>query len=114
MRGPTSGQIGIASHLPAGPSPARSRQDANGLFRCLFLVPLALALTGCGESKSRVVLYCAQDQEVAEKVLRDFTRATGYEVAAHYDTEADKSVSIYEELVRERGRPRCDVHWNNE
>jgi iron(III) transport system substrate-binding protein len=75
-------------------------------------------LTGCGssapEAKSRVVLYCAQDREFAEQVLDDFNRANGLEVVPRYDTEANKSVSLYEELVREARRPRCDVHWNNE
>ena len=78
----------------------------------LFLA--ALAVAGCGNSKSRVVLYCAQDQEFAEQVLGEFTSRTGLPVAPRYDTEADKSVSLYEELVKEAGRPRCDVHWNNE
>jgi iron(III) transport system substrate-binding protein len=61
-----------------------------------------------------VVLYCAQDQEFAEEVLPEFTGRTGLAVAPKYDTEADKSVSLYLELVREKERPRCDVYWNNE
>src|SRR6516162_3550104 len=73
----------------------------------------ALAL-GCNGGTKRVVLYCAQDREFAESVLADFTARTKLDVAAKYDTEADKSVSLYEELVREKDRPRCDVHWNNE
>ncbi len=71
-------------------------------------------LPGCGSSKPRVVLYCAQDQEFAEEILPEFTRRAGLEVAPKYDTEADKSVSLYLELVREKNRPRCDVFWNNE
>src|SRR5207253_4816822 len=31
-----------------------------------------------------------------------------------YDTEANKAVGLYEDLIREASRPRCDVHWNNE
>ncbi|MFL5340008.1 MAG: extracellular solute-binding protein, partial [Gemmataceae bacterium] len=70
---------------------------------------------GCSSSESkRVVLYCAQDREFAESILADFRSRTGLAVAPKYDTEADKSVSLYEELIREKGRPRCDVHWNNE
>jgi iron(III) transport system substrate-binding protein len=61
-----------------------------------------------------VVLYCALDREFADQVFGDFTRATGLEVAPRYDTEANKSVGLYEDLVREAARPRCDVHWNNE
>src|SRR6185312_8146901 len=69
---------------------------------------------GCRSAKSRVVLYCAQDREFAEAIFAEFAERTGLEVAPKYDTEADKSVSLYEELIRERDRPRCDVHWNNE
>jgi iron(III) transport system substrate-binding protein len=80
---------------------------------------LAAGLSGCRQSGSgnvsaRVVLYCAQDREFAEEVLKQFADKTGLEVVPRYDTEANKSVSLYEELVREARRPRCDVHWNNE
>jgi iron(III) transport system substrate-binding protein len=61
-----------------------------------------------------VVLYCAQDREFAEKILADFTRDSGQAVTTRYDSEANKSVGLYEDLVREAPRPRCDVHWNNE
>ncbi len=67
-----------------------------------------------GGSSSRVVLYCAQDQEFAEESLKEFARRTGLEVAPKFDTEKDKSVSLYLELLKEKGRPRCDVFWNNE
>jgi len=60
------------------------------------------------------VLYCAQDKEFAEGACEQFKKQTGIAVAARYDTEADKSVSLYEELVREADRPRCDAFWNNE
>ena len=76
-------------------------------------VALAAAL-GCGSQKKRVVLYCAQDQEFADQVLGEFTQRTGLKVDPKFDTEADKSVSLYVELVNEKARPRCDVHWNNE
>jgi iron(III) transport system substrate-binding protein len=47
-------------------------------------------------------------------VFDDFQKQTGLTIAPRYDTEATKSVSLYEELMREKDRPRCDVHWNNE
>ena len=75
---------------------------------------LPLFAGGCGGSSNRVVLYCAQDQEFAELVLGEFAKRTGIRVDPKYDTEADKSVSLYAELVQEKNRPRCDVHWNNE
>lgn len=83
------------------------------MTNCLLGLTLLVAV-GCGSAKPRLVLYCAQDEEFAEKVLADFSARTHLDVAPKYDTEANKSVSLYTELVREKGRPRCDVHWNNE
>ncbi len=85
---------------------------------CFFLALLAsalLVLGGCGSgSDQRVVLYCALDREFAEVILRDFQDATGLEVVPRFDAEANKSVGLIEDLLREAGHPRCDVHWNNE
>ncbi|HEY7427525.1 MAG TPA: hypothetical protein VH682_25050, partial [Gemmataceae bacterium] len=87
----------------------------RSLTFCCCLV-LLLCCAGCPRSASepRVVLYCAQDQEFAVPVLDEFGRLSGLTVAPKYDTEADKSVSLYQELVAEKNRPRCDVFWNNE
>lgn len=79
-----------------------------------ILVGLALGLAGCHRSESRAVVYCAQDREFAEGLFSDFELDTKLAVATKYDTEANKSVSLAAELEREAGRPRCDVHWNNE
>src|SRR5262245_23321746 len=82
-------------------------------MRCVICFVLVLA--GCsGGSESRVVLYCAQDQEFAEAVFGDFTARTQLDIAPKFDTEANKSVGLYEDIVREAQRPRCDVFWNNE
>ena len=81
----------------------------------LVCVCAFLGTSGCGTSaKNRVVVYCAHDREFAEDVLREFARRTGLEVVPRFDTEANKAVGLYEDLVREASRPRCDVHWNNE
>jgi iron(III) transport system substrate-binding protein len=80
-----------------------------------WFIFLLLTLGGCGSpARPRVVLYCAQDREFAEQILDEFNRRHRQEVVPRYDTEANKSVSLYEDLVREARRPRCDVHWNNE
>ena len=84
------------------------------LSSCHLVILSCFAASGCGSAKSRVVLYCAQDQEFADLVLGEFTQRTGLKVDPKFDTEADKSVSLYVELVNEKARPRCDVHWNNE
>lgn len=78
-----------------------------------LLVAIGLA-AGCHKADERVVVYCAQDQEFAEGVFADFTAETKLAVAPKFDTEANKSVSLAAELEQEAGRPRCDVHWNNE
>jgi iron(III) transport system substrate-binding protein len=77
---------------------------------------LLACAAGCGQpaAEPRVVLYCAQDEEFASALLDDFRKQTGLPVVPKYDTEADKSVSLYQELVSEKKRPRCDVFWNNE
>jgi iron(III) transport system substrate-binding protein len=82
--------------------------------RFLGLIPLSLLLSGCPRGKPRVVLYSAQDREFAEAVLASFREQTGLDVAEKFDTEANKSVGLYNEIVAEKGRPRCDVFWNNE
>lgn len=73
-----------------------------------------LLVAGCHRPEERVVVYCAQDQEFAEGVFADFTAESTLAVAPKFDTEANKSVSLAAELEQEAGRPRCDVHWNNE
>jgi iron(III) transport system substrate-binding protein len=82
-------------------------------FLCAVLV--WVGVTGCRNGgRPQVIVYCAQDQEYAEPIFRDFTRTTGIEVRAVYDSEAVKTVGIANRLLAERGRPVCDVFWNNE
>lgn len=83
-------------------------------MRPALVLVLALLATGCGRSSPRVMLYCAQDREFAEQVFGEFTKRTGLTVTPHFDTEANKSVSLALELERDARRPRGDVHWNNE
>ena len=84
-------------------------------IRGALLALLTAAVAGCPPTgPSRVVLYCAQDKEFAEGVLGEFRQKTGMEATPKFDTEADKSVSLYVELVKDKDRPRCDVFWNNE
>jgi len=87
-------------------------------MRSLFLITLALlpfvAALGCQRAENRVVAYCSQDPDFAERVFADFRAETGLTVAPKFDTEANKSVGILAELQAEAGRPRADVHWGNE
>ena len=61
-----------------------------------------IVFAGCTpRPNSRVVLYCAQDEEFAKGLLETFHQRTGIEAVPKFDTEADKSVSLYLELVQE-------------
>jgi iron(III) transport system substrate-binding protein len=75
---------------------------------------LLVLATGCAQPRERVIVYSAQDPEFADELFRTFSERTGIATDAKYDTEANKSVSLYAELVNEKDRPRCDVWWNNE
>lgn len=80
----------------------------------LLILPILTTVNGCNARQPRVVLYCAQDKEYAEQILADFTRETGIQVDIRCDTEAAKTVGLYEAIVREKQHPRCDLFWNNE
>src|SRR5690242_7881658 len=87
------------------------------MFSCRWLSVLLMLLSSMGctrDSTSRVVVYCAHDREFAEEILKDFEKQSGLKVDVRYDTEANKSVGLYDDLIREAKQPRCDVHWNNE
>jgi iron(III) transport system substrate-binding protein len=86
---------------------------AAKLLAVIGLVPL-VCLSGCGKAQSRVVVYCAQDREFAEVIFEDFKQKTSLEVTPKYDIESEKSVGLALEISREKNRPRCDMHWNNE
>jgi iron(III) transport system substrate-binding protein len=80
----------------------------------LLVAACCLVAFGCAPRAPRVVLYCAQDREFAVDLLADFRQQSGLEVVPKFDTEANKSVGFYTEIVAEKDRPRCDVFWNNE
>jgi iron(III) transport system substrate-binding protein len=97
-----------------------------------WLAPLAFLLAGCPGSghdagvapagsatptaseEARVVVYCAHDREYAEPILDGFTKETGIQVDAKWDSEAAKTTGLTQALLAERARPRCDLFWSNE
>jgi iron(III) transport system substrate-binding protein len=81
-----------------------------------ILAVLLMPVLSCTPAKSQgqVIAYCAQDQEYAEPIFREFTRQTGIEVRAVYDSEAVKTVGMANRLLAERKHPQCDVFWGNE
>jgi iron(III) transport system substrate-binding protein len=66
------------------------------------------------KSGSQVIAYCAQDQEYAEPILREFSKEAGIKARAVYDNEAVKTVGLANRLLAERQHPQCDVFWGNE
>ena len=88
----------------------------------LIAVIAALLLPALSSAKRRaqaasgklVILYCAQDQNYAEPLLKQFEKETGIKVKAVYDSEAVKTVGLANRLLAERSHPQCDVFWGNE
>lgn len=79
----------------------------------IFLV--LILLIGCTrEATKEVVVYTSVDQVFSEPILDDFEKKTGIKVKAVYDVEASKTVGLVNRLIAEKGRPKCDVFWNNE
>lgn len=82
--------------------------------RNILLLLLLLGLHRADAASRFVVIYTSQDQEYAEPILRDFTRQTGVDARAVYDSEAVKTVGLSNRLLAEQNHPQCDVFWNNE
>src|SRR5687768_17042666 len=59
--------------------------DPEPLMRRLTLL-VALVVVGCQRSEKRVVVYCAQDPEFAERVFGDFGTESGLTVAPKFDS----------------------------
>ena len=76
---------------------------------------LLLLLCGCGTGgKDALVVYTSQDRVYAEGILAEFTRRTGVEVRPVYDSEAVKTLGLFNRLVAESENPQCDLFWSNE
>jgi iron(III) transport system substrate-binding protein len=89
-----------------------TQRRAAGLSLACGLVGV---FSGCApHARQEVVVYTALDEEFSRPIFEGFTRATGITVQAKYDVESTKSVQLTQEILAERGRPRCDLFWNNE
>ncbi len=85
------------------------------MSRLLSIASASLLVAGCWTASGpEVVVYTALDREFSEPIFAEFTRETGITVLPKFDTEATKTVGLAEAILAERGRPRCDVFWNNE
>ncbi len=79
-----------------------------------LLAGLLVASCQKNDETPYVVVYTAHDQIYSEPVFQKFTKETGIEVRAVYDTEAVKTAGLVSRLIAEADAPRCDVFWNNE
>lgn len=89
----------------------------QGAAACLLGL-LSAVTAGCGglaaKSAEEVVVYTALDAEFSVPILRKFEKQTGIRVREQTDAESTKTVGLYNRLVAEQRRPRCDLFWNNE
>lgn len=84
----------------------------HSVFSRLVFVCIAFVVWtswSCTEKKAS-----ALDRHFSQPILREFSKQTGIEVRAKYDTESTKSVGLTNQIRAERERPKCDVSWNNE
>ncbi|MEL6499274.1 MAG: extracellular solute-binding protein [Planctomycetota bacterium] len=93
------------------------------------LTLLLAALVGCGgespesdaggsqspsEPTRSVVLYTSADDYLVDQVVAVFEQRTGIDVLVVGDTEATKTVGLYQRLMNEKDAPRADVWWSSE
>ena len=62
---------------------------------------LLLSLAGCWTSSGpEVVVYTAQDEEIAKPIFEDFSKATGIAVRPKFDAESSKTVGLFKAIER--------------
>lgn len=84
------------------------------MAQAIAIAALGTMVSCSGTKQDSVVVYTALDEIYSRPILDAFTAETGIPVQAVYDTEAAKTTGLVTRLISERGRPRCDVFWNNE
>ena len=85
-----------------------------GVILVTILVLVELFANRASRTRAQAIAYCAQDQDYAEPILRDFQKQTGVKVLPVYDSEAVKTVGLANRLLAERSHPQCDLFWGNE
>jgi iron(III) transport system substrate-binding protein len=76
---------------------------------------MLLLASGCSQKNSQqIVIYTSVDRHLAQPIFQQFEAHTGTTVLAVFDSEANKTVGLYQRLISERGHPRADVFWNSE
>lgn len=83
------------------------------IFLTIIILYYVILFNQSNDNNSLIV-YCTHDSVYSEKILKIFQERTGINVIPRFDTEATKSLSLIELIKNERGKPRCDLFWNNE
>ena len=82
------------------------------------VIPGAGLLARAAQPARRVVCYTSADSVYAKVLFAEFTKATGIEVDAVFDTEATKTTGLVQRLLNEKdaaaGAARADVWWSSE
>lgn len=66
------------------------------------------------EPARSVVLYTSADDYLVDQVVAAFEQRTGIDVLVVGDTEATKTVGLYQRLLNEKGAAVADVWWSSE
>jgi iron(III) transport system substrate-binding protein len=62
----------------------------------------------------KVVLFTSLDRIFSEPIVKEFERRFGIRVEYVTDTEAVKTVGLFNRLLQRKDNPEADVFWNNE
>ena len=93
----------------------RSLGTIRHLIGSAAVVLVAWASAGCSDQvPPRIVVYTSLDQEVAQPIFADFTKATGIKINATYGKSSACSTDLTQEIVAQRESPRCDLVWNQD
>lgn len=84
-------------------------------YKLLVATLFTVCLSGCiAEKENEIVVYAALDREFSEPILNDVAAELKLNVLPRYDVESNKTVGLANAIIAEKGRPRCDIFWNNE
>lgn len=80
----------------------------------LFTILVFIILSACSKNEQVVTVYVSHDRNLSEPILKSFSTATGIQVNAVYDIEANKTTGLVNRILAEKSYPHADVFWNNE
>ena len=84
--------------------------------KVLLIFTIFIFLWGCskGEENNIINIYCSVDEVFAKKLFRDFQKKTNIRVKPLFDTEATKSVGLFQRILMEKSSNKADLFLNSE